>query len=44
MGTLLLVFVTRAEAQYYWLRVVGFGMILVGVMGQLLIILVPWRV
>jgi hypothetical protein len=24
MGALLLVFITRAKAQYYWLRVVGF--------------------
>jgi hypothetical protein len=43
MGALLLVFVTRAKAQYYWLRVAGFGMILGGVMGQMLIIFVPWR-
>lgn len=43
IGALLLVFFTRAKAQYYWLRVVGFGMILGGVIGQLLIIFVPWR-
>jgi hypothetical protein len=42
-GALLLVFLTRAKAQYYWIRVVGFGMILGGIMGQLLIIFVPWR-
>ena len=43
IGELLLVLVTRARTQYYWLRVVGFGMILGGVMGQLLVIFVPWR-
>jgi hypothetical protein len=43
MGALLLVFITRAKARYYWLRVVGFGMILGGAMGQLLVIFVPWR-
>ena len=43
IGALLLVFFTRAQTRYYWLRVVGFGLILGGAMGQLLIIFVPWR-
>ena len=43
IGALLLVFFTRAQTRYYWLRIVGFGLILGGAMGQLLIIFVPWR-
>lgn len=37
------VFETRRSQRYYWLRALGFGMLLAAVIGQLGIFLVPWR-
>jgi hypothetical protein len=37
------VFATRRNPQYYWLRSLGFGMLLAAVIAQFGIILVPWR-
>jgi hypothetical protein len=38
-----LVGATRKKTRLYWLRVLVFGMLFGGVVGQLLIILIPWR-
>jgi hypothetical protein len=35
------VFSSRRKAQYYWLRVVVFGMLFAGAIGELLIVLAP---
>ena len=42
-GGFLAIFLTRKETRYYPVRVIAFGMLLAGLIGQLLVTLVPWR-
>jgi hypothetical protein len=39
----LTIFLTRKETRYYPIRVIAFGMLLAGLIGQLLVTLAPWR-
>jgi hypothetical protein len=39
----LAIFLTRKETRYYPIRVIAFGMLFAGLIGQLLVTLVPWR-
>jgi hypothetical protein len=39
----LAIFFTRTKARYYPVRVIAFGMLFAGLIGQLLVVLVPWR-
>lgn len=39
----LAIFLTRKKTRYYPVRVTVFGMLFAGLVGQLLVILVPWR-
>lgn len=39
----LAIFFSRKKARYYPVRVIAFGMLFAGLVGQLLVFLVPWR-
>jgi hypothetical protein len=39
----LAIFLTRKETPYYPVRVIAFGMLFAGLIGQLLVVLLPWR-
>jgi hypothetical protein len=39
----LAIFLTRTKVRYYSVRVIVFGMLFAGLIGQLLVVLVPWR-
>lgn len=39
----LAILLTRTKTRYYPVRVIAYGMVLAGLIGQLLVALVPWR-
>ena len=39
----LTVFLTRTKARYYPVRVIAFGVLFAGLIGQLLVVFVPWH-